>query len=440
MVKWGHKLKEGDSMQHKFRSLLCLALCAIFTLSLTLPALAAENEQDCGAKLMAITFDDGPGDYTLDILDALEERGVKATFFITGSRVSAYPGVLDAIVAGGHQLANHTHNHKNLNTLTAQQASDEINATRDLLVEAGGDQTYYVRAPYGNANKTVKSVVNAPLIYWSVDPEDWKYRNADTVYANIVNNSYDGCIILCHDVYKTTVDGALRAIDELQSQGYEFVTVEQLLTRRGITPENGVVYYDAKNNGINLPAGVSGSEYYDESKLSEHWAYDALTFCLDRGYLERDADGNVLPNHKITRGDFIASLGRFCGISKSYRRQNGDVLNDVSSDDPDRPYIEWANDIGLMTGYNGSFRPDDTLTREEMATVVSRYLLMRGKQPKPGSVDTYKDAAHISGWAIDGVGLCTKLGILKGSKGYFLPKQSLTRAQTAAVLQRLSRY
>ena len=180
-------------------------------------------------------------------------------FFITGSRVSAYPGVLDAIVAGGHQLANHTHNHKNLNTLTAQQVSDEINATRDLLVEAGGDQTYYVRAPYGNANKTVKSVVNAPLIYWSVDPEDWKYRNADTVYANIVNNSYDGCIILCHDVYKTTVDGALRAIDELQSQGYEFVTVEQLLTRRGITPENGVVYYDAKNNGINLPAGVSGS-------------------------------------------------------------------------------------------------------------------------------------------------------------------------------------
>ncbi len=153
-------------MQHKFRSLLCLALCAIFTLSLTLPALAAENEQDCGAKLMAITFDDGPGDYTLDLLDALEERGVKATFFITGSRVSAYPGVLDAIVAGGHQLANHTHNHKNLNTLTAQQVSDEINATRNLLVEAGGDQTYYVRAPYGNANKTVTSVFNAPLIYW----------------------------------------------------------------------------------------------------------------------------------------------------------------------------------------------------------------------------------------------------------------------------------
>lgn len=75
-------------MQHKFRSLLCLALCAIFTLSLTLPTLAAENEQDCGAKLMAITFDDGPGDYTLDLLAALEERGVKATF---SSPAAAFP-------------------------------------------------------------------------------------------------------------------------------------------------------------------------------------------------------------------------------------------------------------------------------------------------------------------------------------------------------------
>ena len=102
-------------MKKIIRFLVCMVLCAVFTLSLPLGVLADENPQDSGAKLMAITFDDGPGDYTLDLLDALAQRGVKATFFITGSRVSAYPGVLDAIVAGGHQLANHTHNHKNLN-------------------------------------------------------------------------------------------------------------------------------------------------------------------------------------------------------------------------------------------------------------------------------------------------------------------------------------
>ena len=108
--------------------------------------------------------------------------------------------------------------------------------------------------------------------------------------------------------------------------------------------------------------------------------------------------------------------------------------------DVNKPYIEWANDIGLMTGYDGKFRPEDTLTREEMATVITRYLLMRGKQTKGGSVKGYKDAGQISRWAVDGVGLCTMLGILKGSSGYFMPKQPLTRAQTAVVLQRLSRY
>lgn len=424
-------------MKKRFCSISCLFLSICLLLSLSSAVLATENPSDCGAKLIALTFDDGPGDFTLTLLDALKERNVHATFFITGSRVAYYPGVLAAIAEGGHQLANHTHNHKNLNTLSADQISAEINATRDLLVEVGGEQTYYVRAPYGNANQTVKSVVNAPLIYWSVDPEDWKYRNADTVYSNIVNAAYDGCIILCHDVYRTTVDGALRAIDTLLDAGYEFVTVEQLLARRGITPENGVVYYDAKNTGINLPAGTSGSEYFDETKLEEHWAYDALCFCLRYGFLNRDSEGNVLPNHKITRGDFVASLGRFCGISSSYRRQTDAALQDVSASDENRPYIEWANDIGLMTGYDGKFRPEDTLTREEMATVLARYLLMRGKSAPGGSLDAYQDASSISRWAVDGVALCSELGILKGSHGAFHPKQSLTRAQTATILQRL---
>lgn len=97
----------------------------------------------------------------------------------------------------------------------------------------------YIRAPYGNANKTVKSVVTAPLIYWSVDPEDWKYRNAETVRSNIEAGVFDGAIILVHDIYKTSVDGALAAIDDLLAEGYEFVTVQDLLLRRGVTPGGG---------------------------------------------------------------------------------------------------------------------------------------------------------------------------------------------------------
>lgn len=105
-----------------------------------------------------------------------------------------------------------------------------------LITAAGGDENAYIRAPYGNANKTVKSVVTAPLIYWSVDPEDWKYRNAETVRSNIESGVFDGAIILVHDIYKTSVDGALAAIDDLMAEGYEFVTVKDLLLRRGVTP------------------------------------------------------------------------------------------------------------------------------------------------------------------------------------------------------------
>ena len=205
-----------------------LALCLLA--ALCLPARAG-GTQDCGAKLLAITFDDGPGKYTGALLDGLAERGVHATFFVNGVNASGWPETLKRIVNEGHQLANHTYNHKNLNTCSAQTVAYEISAVQALITAAGGDENAYIRAPYGNANKTVRSVVRAPLIYWSVDPEDWKYRNAETVRSNIEAGVFDGAIILVHDIYKTSVDGALAAIDDLLAEGYEFVTVKDLLLR-----------------------------------------------------------------------------------------------------------------------------------------------------------------------------------------------------------------
>ena len=139
-----------------------LALCLLT--SLCLPARAA-GTQDCGAKLLAITFDDGPGKYTGALLDGLAERGVHATFFVNGVNASGWPETLKRIVNEGHQLANHTYNHKNLNTCSAQTVAYEISAVQALITAAGGDENAYIRAPYGNANKTVKSVVTAPLIH-----------------------------------------------------------------------------------------------------------------------------------------------------------------------------------------------------------------------------------------------------------------------------------
>ena len=83
---------------------------------------------------------------------------------------------------------------------------------------------------------------DSPLILWSVDPEDWKYQNADRVAACVTGQVEDGDIILMHDIYDTSVDAALRIVDELLDRGYCFVTVEQLMALRGVRPENGALY------------------------------------------------------------------------------------------------------------------------------------------------------------------------------------------------------
>ena len=307
----------------------------------------------------------------------------------------------------------------------------------DTTSHAGGDDPAYIRPPYGNANQTVRSNVSVPLINWAVDPLDWKYRNADTVCNNIVSGAYDGAIILVHDIHKTSVPGALAAIDELLD---EFVTVKDLFKRRGVTPEAGKVYYDAKNNGINLSAEQISPEYYDEDELAAHWGYDALRLCMERGWLTTDADGRWLPNHYVTRGALATAFGRFCGITDAYRAGEDTGYADVSSDDPDAPFIRWASDAGLMIGTGGQFSSDATLTREQLATVLARYLTLQGEAEAPALslAEVYSDADAISGWAADGVARCTELGLLQGSGGAFHPKGTLTRAQLAAILQRLS--
>ena len=143
--------------------------------------------------------------------------------------------------------------HANLPKYSADVIRQKVEGVNDILKEYVGDGHYFLRPPYGAVSDTVKSAVKAPLILWSVDTLDWKSRNADAVYQKIMSETTDGSIILLHDLYKTSVEGALRGITSLQSQGYTFVTVEQLMKRRGITPTDGKVYYSCYYEGIDLP-------------------------------------------------------------------------------------------------------------------------------------------------------------------------------------------
>ncbi len=229
------------------------------TVLLLLPALllslAPCVRADSGTKLAALTFDDGPGPYTEKLLDGLSERGVRATFFCLGSRAESYPDTVRRIVNEGHQLANHSYSHPDLNTLATSAALSQITRTDEILDSAaGGSEARYIRAPYGNSTQALRSKLDAPLIYWSVDTLDWKSRNAAKVQASIQAHIFDGAIILLHDIHPTTVDGVLAALDALEGEGYEFVTVKELFRRRGLCAENGVQYYSCKPSGTDQGA------------------------------------------------------------------------------------------------------------------------------------------------------------------------------------------
>ena len=199
-----------------------------------------------GQKLLALTFDDGPSCYTEELLDGLAERNAKATFFVIGEQIEGNEAILQRMKEEGHQIGNHSYNHAMLNKLSLNDAVQNIAQCDALLRQTLGDDTYWVRPPYGFVTDQECCAVAAPLIYWSIDTEDWSLRDAGKVAQEIIEQAEDGDIILLHDCYDTTVKAVMRAIDTLQEQDVEFVTVEELFARHNVTAQCGVLYKSGK--------------------------------------------------------------------------------------------------------------------------------------------------------------------------------------------------
>ena len=191
-----------------------------------------------GKKAIAITFDDGPGEYTQELIEGLNERKARATFFMVGKCVEQHPEVLPMMVAGGHQLGNHTYNHTDIASASATVMNNEIEQTDQAIFNACGQRSTAFRPPYGSYTNDLVKNIDKTVTLWSLDTTDWKTRDVKSIKSIIVSQSKDGSIILLHDLYKTSVDGALAAIDELQGEGFIFVTVDELMTRYGYTISN----------------------------------------------------------------------------------------------------------------------------------------------------------------------------------------------------------
>ena len=203
---------------------------------------------DPNKPMIALTFDDGPGynDASERILDVLEQYGVRATFFMVGKNAKDQPDNLKRKVELGCELGNHTWDHNHYGS--AVSASD-IKQCSDAIYEATGQYPTCFRSPGGNTTQTIRDECKAegmPLYYWSLDTQDWKYRDATSVYNKVMNNVSDGDIILMHEIYSTTADAVEKMVPELIKQGYQLVTCQELmLAKSGNAPEAGTQYVNA---------------------------------------------------------------------------------------------------------------------------------------------------------------------------------------------------
>ncbi len=195
-------------------------------------------------KLVAITFDDGPSNYTDYLLDELAKRDVKVTFFLVGYNIKKHSETIKKMASYGHDIGNHTYNHYNLIKLDSKKMTEEIDKVNDLIYKYSNYQVKLVRPPYGSLNSDLINNNDYSFILWNVDTLDWKYRDSDKVYHNIIKNVQAGDIILLHDLYKTSIDGALKAIDYLKQQDYEFVTVSDLALYSGQKLKINQKYYN----------------------------------------------------------------------------------------------------------------------------------------------------------------------------------------------------
>lgn len=197
-------------------------------------------------KVIAFTFDDGPSQYTLDIVNALILNDSKATFFELGNRMKYNQDITREIYNLGMEIGDHTYAHKDLTKLDESEILEEINSTNIIFNEITGDNIKYVRPPYGRYNDFVKNVVNKPIITWDIDTNDWLYKNSDYVANHILENVKDGDIILMHDLYPETVEAVKKVLPILKERGFKVTSISELAKIKGKTLENGVVYRNIK--------------------------------------------------------------------------------------------------------------------------------------------------------------------------------------------------
>lgn len=188
------------------------------------------NYMELEEKKIAITFDDGPNlTYTPGLLQGLRDRNVKATFFVLGKNAEAHPELIQEMKRDGHLIGNHTYNHIQLNDSNREVFKEELKQCSEAIKNITGEETLYVRPPYGSWEKEFEKELNMFPVLWDIDPRDWCSNDAGKVVETVLSQAEENAIILLHDQYDSSIQAAFAIIDKLKEEGYQFVTVDEIL-------------------------------------------------------------------------------------------------------------------------------------------------------------------------------------------------------------------
>ena len=277
-------------------------------------------------KTIALTFDDGPSEYTDRILDTLIENGCKATFFVVGSQISSYPQTLLRASSQGCEILGHSWDHEHLESLTETELRQNLQDTNDAIFDLLGVQPKKYRPPYGEVGGSIVNVsreMDLAIINWSVNPRDWENENADMIYEGIMTYVTSGSIILCHDIIGATADAMERVIPELVSRGYTLATVSELL---GET-EAGSIY----TGSTDIPLPLYTVQPTDTlSLIAENYCTTVHTIKI----LNNLTTDEVYPGQQLQLLYMIQPGDTLWLISKAYNTTVNDIkaLNSLTTD------------------------------------------------------------------------------------------------------------
>lgn len=208
---------------------------------------APENQLDPNKKYIALTFDDGPSDKTTPkVLEILKSQNVPATFFMLGQQVERFPQIAKQIKDEGHELGDHSYSHPNLVELSEEEIRNQIENTEIAIYKATGALPKTVRPPYGSVNTAIAPIIGLPISQWSIDSLDWKTHNAQKITTEIRNHAFNGGIVLMHDIHPETVEALPTVINNLRKDGYEFLTLSQILRHEPLPLTEYYSYDDSK--------------------------------------------------------------------------------------------------------------------------------------------------------------------------------------------------